>query len=120
MSDAWKDIWDNGPEPDQQKLIDYLEGRLSAEEKHEVERMLADSRFADEAMEGLSQLGDPKRIPRITADLNRDLQQRLAKKGKGRGPIPRMPDRSLVLLLTVTLLVLIVLAYVVYRMYLPR
>jgi anti-sigma factor RsiW len=117
MSDAWNDILGDGQVPDQRKLIDYLEGRLSPEERHEVERLLAGTPFSDEAMEGLGMVKDRERLPAITAELNSHLQQRLRKKKAGKVPTLRIPDRSLVLILTVTLLVLIMLAFVIYRMY---
>jgi anti-sigma factor RsiW len=121
MSDAWNDIMGKGREPDQQKLIDYLEGRLSPEERHEVERLFTESPFIDEAMEGLGMVGDKGKLPRITDELNAQLQQRLKKRKVAKEASPfRIPDRSLVLILTVTLLVLVMLAFVVYRMYTHR
>ncbi|WP_315817408.1 hypothetical protein [Paraflavitalea speifideaquila] len=46
LSNSNKDI-------DNQKLMDYLAGKLSEKDKNEVERWMADNDFANEAMEGL-------------------------------------------------------------------
>lgn len=56
LSNSNKDI-------DNQKLMDYLAGKLSEAEKHEVERWMADNDFADEAMEGLEQFSNKKTSP---------------------------------------------------------
>jgi hypothetical protein len=46
LSNSNKDI-------DNQKLMDYVSGKLSAEEKHEFEKTLVDSEILNDAVEGL-------------------------------------------------------------------
>jgi hypothetical protein len=120
MRDAWKNLWPSGRVPDQQKLIDYLEGKLSPEEKIEMERILTDSTFVEEALEGLSQIKDRKRIPHITDKLNEQLRDRLRKsKARPKHSFP-LPEGALVNILTVLVIILILIAYMIYHMYTQR
>ena len=48
---------DNNKDIDNQKLMDYISGKLSAEQRHEVEKQMADNAFLNEAIEGLQQAG---------------------------------------------------------------
>ena len=73
LSNSNKDI-------DNQMLMDYLAGKLSGEQKHEVERMMADNQFMDDAMEGLEQVKDKKNIEFVVEQLNRDLRKKIDKK----------------------------------------
>ncbi|MBI2729626.1 MAG: hypothetical protein HYX40_02545, partial [Sphingobacteriales bacterium] len=57
LSNSNKDI-------DNQKLMDYVAGKLSAEEAHEMEKLLLESDFSEEAAEGLSMMDDKNRISR--------------------------------------------------------
>ena len=73
LSDSNKDI-------DNQQLMDYLSGKLSARESHEVEKMMADNELFNDAMEGLQGIRDKKDIQTYVEQLNRDLQKSLTKK----------------------------------------
>src|SRR5688572_5133080 len=73
LSNSNKDI-------DNQKLMDYIAGKLSAEEKHEVERWMADSQFMDDAVEGLEAVKNKARISDTVEQLNQDLLKKLEKK----------------------------------------
>jgi len=117
MKDAWNDIMSPAPEPDPDKMIAYLEGRLGPEERHEVERMLADSSFTDEALEGLGLVKDPSKLPHITAALEEQLRLRIRKQKKERKKRRARFEVSFPVVLTITLLVLAVLAYLVLRLY---
>lgn len=73
LSDSNKDI-------DNQKLMDYVAGKLTAEEKHEVEKWMADSQFMNDAIEGLQSVQNKAGIADIVQQLNQDLNKRLDKK----------------------------------------
>ena len=52
MSEKLKDILSHlSTEVDQETLLKYLEGRLSDEQKHELEKRMLNSEFTDDAME---------------------------------------------------------------------
>jgi hypothetical protein len=65
---------------DNQKLMDYIAGKLSAEEKHDVEKWMADSNFMSDAMEGLQSVRNKAKIADMVEQLNLDLQKKLEKK----------------------------------------
>ena len=73
LSNSNKDI-------DNQKLMDYIAGKLSAEEKHEVEKWMADSHFMSDAVEGLETVRNKANITDMVEQLNHDLLKRLEKK----------------------------------------
>jgi hypothetical protein len=116
MNNKWQDILQKAGQISEQKLMDYLEGRLSPEESHEVEKLMADSGFVDDAIEGLSQMKDKQKIATILQELNGQLNTKIKQKTrKNKLLIPN--QLTLTIATTVTVLFLIVIAYVIYRMY---
>src|SRR4051794_2681109 len=77
LSNSNKDI-------DNQQLMDYLSGKLSAEELHEVEKLMADSQFMNDAVEGLEDVGNKKDIQVYVEELNKALHKTLDKKKQRR------------------------------------
>lgn len=77
LSNCNKDIND-------QKLMAYLQGKLSAEESHEVEKMMAEDQLFNDALEGLQDIRDKRDIETYVELLNRDLQKSLTKKRQRR------------------------------------
>ena len=75
LSNSSKDI-------DNQQLMDYLAGKLSDEETHQVEMQLADNEFMNDALEGLENVADKKDINQFVDQLNRELQKKLLQKQK--------------------------------------
>ncbi len=73
LSNSSKDI-------DNQQLMDYLAGKLSEEEKQQIEMQLADSDFMSDAVEGLDDVKDKKDINLYVEQLNRDLHKKLLQK----------------------------------------
>ncbi|MGN6532023.1 MAG: hypothetical protein ACTHK0_09745, partial [Ginsengibacter sp.] len=73
LSNSNKDI-------DNQQLMDYLSNNLSAEEKHEFERILVDSDLASDAIDGLNQFKNKKDPVAFAGQLNRNLQKQLHQK----------------------------------------
>ena len=54
MSDELKDILSNlNKDIEQEKLLDYLNKKLSAADAHEVEKQMAGDEFINDAVEGL-------------------------------------------------------------------
>ena len=76
LSDSNKDI-------DNQKLMDYISGKLNAEQKHEVEKWMIDNPFFNEAVEGL-QSADAKNISASVEEINNTLRKYLQQKKKKR------------------------------------
>lgn len=115
MSDKLKDILSHlSTEVDQETLLKYLEGRLSDEQKHELEKRMLDSEFTDDAMEGLQGIKNKERISSLVDQLNRDLHKKLDKKKKRREKL-KFKDQPWLYIAIVIILLLIVLSYIVVQ-----
>lgn len=113
MSDKLKDILSNlSTEVDQETLLKYLEGRLTEEQKHEIEKRMLGSDFTDDAMEGLQEIRNKEKISSLVEQLNRDLHKKLERKKKRREKL-RFKDQPWLYIAIVIILLLIVLSYIV-------
>src|ERR1700750_3456431 len=91
MSDELKDILSNlNKDIEQDKLLQYLNSNMPAEEQHEFEKQMNDDEFINDAVEGLQQIDDKKAIPAYVQQLNTDLKTQLnaRKKRKDKRKIP--------------------------------
>lgn len=66
------------------KLLLYLEGKLSGEELHEFEKQMSEDDLLNDAAEGLSAINNKKNIDVYVNDLNKHLQQYTSSKKKRR------------------------------------
>ena len=112
LSNSNKDI-------DNQKLMDYLSGKLSADEKHEVEKQMADSDFMNDALEGLEDVKNKKELTFFVEQLNADLHKQLEKKKlkKQKRSIKEQPWLYLAIIL---LLLLSIISFIVIKKYLEN
>ena len=92
----------------------YLQNKLTAEKKHEVEKKLLENEFAEDAVEGLQAIKDKQDINYMVELLNRDLKKKLAKKRQRREKM-RIKDQSWLYISLIILILLIVIAYIVIR-----
>ena len=80
MSDELLNILSNSNKDiDNQKVMDYLAGKLADAEKHEFEKTLVDSEMMNDAVEGLEKL-KTKDVAAVVKQLNSNLQRQLEKK----------------------------------------
>ena len=115
MQENYKDILSHlSTEIDQETLLLYLQNKLSAEKKHEVEKKLLENDFAGDALEGLQAMKDKQQISYMVEMLNRDLKNKLKKKKQRREKM-RIKDQPWLYISILILILLIVLAYVVIR-----
>lgn len=118
MEDKLSDILSNSNKDiDNQKLMDYLSGKLTGEEKHDVEKQMADSEFVNDAVEGLEALKNKKDLDLFVAQLNTDLHRQLDKKKK-RKLKRALKSQPWLYLAIVLLLLLTVIGYIVIRKHL--
>ncbi len=117
MPDNLKDILSHlSTDIDQETLLLYLQGHLSEDKKHEVEKHLLENEFANDALEGLQQMKDPAQVAFLVDLLNRDLKKRTAK-NKQRIQKMKLKDQPWLYLSVLILLLLIILSYfVLHRM----
>jgi len=110
LSNSNKDI-------DNQKLMDYLSDKLSAEEKHEFEKALVDSELENDAVEGLTEFKNKKDPLLFAEQLNRNLQKQLQKK-KASKDKRKIGDLSFLYITIIILILLILIAFFVEWHYL--
>ncbi|HMR92593.1 MAG TPA: hypothetical protein PKC69_09770 [Chitinophagaceae bacterium] len=117
MQENLKDILSHlSGEIDQETLLLYLQDKLSAEKKHELEKQIADNEFASDALDGLQQIRDKQQISYMVEMLNRDLKKKVAKKKQRREKL-KLPDQTTLYIAILIILILIVLSYfVIVRM----
>ena len=120
MDDKLSDILSNSNKDiDNQKLMDYLSGKLSAEEKHEIEKQMADSDFVNDAVEGLEDVKNKKDLSLFVEQLNTNLHKQLDKKKK-RKQKRTLKDQPWLYLAVIILLLLIVVCFIVIKKYLDN
>ncbi len=114
MNNELKDILSNSNKDiDNQKLMDYLSQEMSKEESHDLEKMMADDAFINDAVEGLAAIKDKKNLPAYTEQINRQLQQQLKK--KNRKEKRKLKEQPWVYFAIVLLLILIIVSYVIIK-----
>jgi uncharacterized membrane protein YvbJ len=94
--------------------MDYISGKLSGKDKHEVEQWMIDNNFESEALEGLQMIEDKKDLELYVSQLNKELNKYLQKKKqrRDRKKIKQIPWSYLAI---VVVLLLIIIAYVVIQ-----
>lgn len=105
LSNSNKDI-------DNQKLMDYLRGKLSQQEQHDFEKEMAANDLMNDAVEGLGEIKNQQHIQQYVEQLNKDLHNQLQQK-RSRRKKRRLKDDPTLYLAIVLILALIVIAYIV-------
>lgn len=117
MSENFKDILSNlSTRVDQETLLLYLQGKLSAEKKHEVEKHLLTDSFEDEAVEGLQEFRDKEQLQYMVEMLNRDLKKRTEKKKKRREKMQFKDQPWLYFSILIIILIIVICYVVIHRM----
>lgn len=115
MEDKFKDILSNlSTEIDQETLLLYLQGKLSEEKKHAVEKQLMQDEFHEDAAEGLQEFRDKAQLQYMVEMLNRDLKKKTAMKKKRREKW-RIKDTPWLWISVLIIIILIVLVYFVIQ-----
>jgi uncharacterized membrane protein YukC len=117
MQENLKDILTNlSTEVDQETLLLYLQGKLSAEQQHEVEKKMMDNEFASDALEGLQNFKDEQRLQLLIDQLKKDLRKKTEKKKAYREKRKLSLD-PWVTIAIILVLVLVVIGYFIIRRY---
>lgn len=115
MSEHLRDILSNlNPDIDQETLMLYLQGKLSAEQQNEVEKQMMDNDFNKDALEGLENFTNKKDIAALVSQLNKDLQKRTEKKKRFREKLKLHYDPWLIITI-ILILALAVISYILVR-----
>ncbi|HEY6063167.1 MAG TPA: hypothetical protein VIV35_06135 [Chitinophagaceae bacterium] len=117
MPENYKDILSNlSTDVDQETLLLYLQGKLSEEKKHEVEKKLIQNEFDDDALEGLQEIKDKQQILYMVEKLNRDLKKKTAKKKKMREKMNIKYEPWLYISILILILLIVISYIVIHRM----
>jgi hypothetical protein len=117
MKENLKDILSNlHSETDQETLLNYLQGKLSAGQQHEVEKNLLDDEFETEALEGLQNFKDKRNISALVESLNIDLKKKTAKKKKWRQKREIKLDPWMLIAIILILAIAIISFFIIYKM----
>lgn len=108
-------ILSSGDEFTEEQLLSYLQGNITGEDAHLVEKQMAESDFINDAVEGLQSFKSPKRLDEYVGQLNKKLQQQLEvkKQKKQKRAIKHM---EWIILAVILILVLCILGYVIIHM----
>jgi hypothetical protein len=116
MNDDLKDILSNlNPEVDQETLLRYLQGKLSAQEQHEVEKQMMGDDFEADALEGLQEFKNKKDISALVSQLNTDLKKRTEKKKRFKEKMKLNLDSNLIIAIVIILLLIILSYFIIHR-----
>ena len=120
MSDDLKNILSNlNNEIEQEKLLEYLNRKLSVQEQHELEKHLNDDEFMSDAMDGLQHLNNKTDVTLLVQQLNVDLKKQLDK-SKRKNKRRTLKTDSSVYYTIAFLLILAVIGFVVIKMLLKN
>lgn len=115
MKENLKDILSNlNTEVDQATLLLYLQGKLSDEKQHEVEKQLLETEFEQEALEGLQEFRDSKKLQSMVAQLNEDLKKKTTKRRLRRQKMELKQEPWLWITVFI-MLALIIISYIIIR-----
>lgn len=106
--------------PDDAALLAYLEGQADPEAQAAIEAALADSAFLREAMEGLSQAGDPALLKASKQALQARLQKQIPKRRTALSPAQVLLREHWIWLAVALVLILGGLGYWVLHQYISR
>ena len=117
MSENLRDILSNlSPEIDQETLLLYLQNKLSADKRHEVEKKLLENQFAGEAEEGLQQFKNKENLSALVDQLNRNLKSKLQSKKKKTDKIHIRQYPWLYLAVIIVILLIVISYFVIQRL----
>lgn len=120
MSENLKDILSHlNPEIDQETLLQYLQGKLSAEQQHEVEKQMMEDDFESDALEGLENFKDKRKLATLVEQLNYELKKKTEKKKKLRQKLDLKIDPWVIVTVIIVLLLVVVSYFIIHR-YLQR
>lgn len=115
MTDHLKDILSHlSKDIDQETLLQYLQGTITPEKKHELEKQLVDNEFASDALDGLAEIKDKQQIQYMVEMLNRDLKKKLEKKKLRREKL-RLKQEPWLYIAIIIVIILIIISYVVVK-----
>ena len=116
MNDDLKDILSNlNSEVDQETLLRYLQGKLSEQKQHEVEKQMMGGDFEADALEGLQEFKNKKDISSLVNQLNADLKKRTEKKKRIKEKMKLTLDSNLIIAIVIILLLIVLSYFIIHK-----
>ena len=103
-------ILQEGEELNDEQLLKYLDGTLTDEERHALEKQMANSAFVNDAVEGLEHFGNTRNIEHYVHRLNADLQKQTAKKKKKKEK-RKLKNQDWIVMAVIIVIILCLLCY---------
>ena|SRR5688572_27074337 len=120
MQENLKDILSHlSTEVDQETLLLYLQGKLSAEQQHEVEKKIMENEFASDALEGLQQFNDKHHVQALVEQLNKELKKKTEKKKATKEKRKINLDPWVIITIVIVLVLVVISYYIIQRMMNP-
>ena len=98
-----------------EQLIDYLTGKMSDEQKHELEKTMLNSGMDNDAIEGLQMVTAKEKLQQYELELNKLLREKLKQKKTRPKPASKL-QLNYLLLLTGGLLAFLLLVWLVFHL----
>ena len=111
LSNSNKDI-------DNQKLMDYVSGKLSAPERHDFEKILVDSEMMNDVVEGLEKFKN-RDVSALVKQLNTHLHKQLEKK-KSKKLKRQIKDLPWLYLSLILILIIILISFLIIKKHLDN
>ena len=116
MQENLKDILSHlSTEVDQETLLLYLQGKLSAEQQHEVEKKMLNSEFTSDAADGLQSFKDEQRLQLLVRQLNRELRNKTDKKKAYREKRKIKLDPWIIITIILILVLVVISFFIVHK-----
>lgn len=117
MKENLKDILSHlHSEVDQQTLLKYLEGKLTAEEQYELEKNMLNDDFETDALEGLQDFANKAKIASLVEQLNQDLKKKTEKKKRWPHRRPAKIEPWLLITIVIVLVIAVISYYIIHKM----
>ncbi len=108
MDDLLNILSNSNKDIDNQKVMDYLSGKLSSDDKHELEKQMSDSDLLNDAVEGLEHFKNTNEIGAFVTQLNANLKRQIEKKklNKRKRALKEQPWIYLAIILILSLIII--------------
>jgi len=100
-------IEDRGAGIDEDRLLDYIEGRMPPDEEYRLETILESDPFLNDAVEGLAEVKDRAQLRAIAAQINVQLRRQVRSRRRQRRGHKLTEGQGWLMVLIVLLLVLL-------------
>jgi hypothetical protein len=98
-----------------EQLIDYLTGKMSDEEMHDLEKTMLNSGIDNDAIEGLQMVASKEKLHQYELELNKVHREKLQQKKTRRKPAGKI-QLNYLLLLTGGLLAFLLIIWLIFHL----